>query len=41
MSIDMFEPVSGRDAVHIIVTAGIAVALIRFGMLERRALKDG
>jgi hypothetical protein len=36
----MFEPVSGRDAVHVIVTAAIAAALVRFGMLERRALKD-
>jgi hypothetical protein len=38
--INMFEPVSGRDAVHVIVTAAIAAALVRFGMLERRALKD-
>lgn len=35
--VDMFEPVSGRDAVHIIVTAAIAVAFITFGRLERRA----
>lgn len=39
--VDMFEPVSGRDAVHIIVTAAIATALLNFGMLERRALRDG
>ena len=37
----MFEPVSGRDAVHIIVTAAVAAALLNFGMLERRALRDG
>lgn len=30
-----------RDAVHIVMTVGIAVALIRWGMLERRAHKDG
>jgi hypothetical protein len=37
----MFEPVSGRDAVHIIVTIAVATALLNFGMLERRALRDG
>ena len=37
----MFEPVTGREAVHIILTAAVAGALIRFGTLERRALKDG
>lgn len=39
--LNMFEPVSGRDAVHVVVTVGIASALVRFGMLERRALRDG
>ena len=39
--INMVEPVSGREAVHVTVSAAIGVALIRFGMLERRALKDG
>ena len=39
--VNMFEPVSGRDAVHIIVTAAVATALLNFGMLERRALRDG
>lgn len=29
-----------RDAVHIIVSAGLAVALIRFGWLEHRANAD-
>ena len=38
--VNLFEPVSGRDAVHLIVTAGIATALLNFGMLERRALRD-
>lgn len=37
---DLFEPLSGRDAVHFILTIGIFAALIRFAMLERRALKD-
>ena len=34
--LDMVEPMSGRVAIHLIVTMGIAAALIRFGMLERR-----
>jgi len=37
----MFEPVTGREAVHVILTAAVAGALIRFGTLERRALRDG
>jgi hypothetical protein len=32
--------VTARDAVHIVMTAGIAMALIRWGILERRALRD-
>jgi len=38
--VNMFEPVSGRDAVHIIVTIAVATALLNFGMLERRALRN-
>src|SRR5262249_44862519 len=37
----MFEPVNGRDAVHIIMSDGLGAALIRWGWLERRAHKDG
>ena len=37
--INIFELISGRDAIHVILSA-IAVALIRCGRLERRALKD-
>ena len=37
---NMFEPVSGRDAIHLILTALVGAAMIRFGTLERRALKD-
>jgi hypothetical protein len=39
--VTMFEPVSGRDAIHLILTALVGAALIRFGALERRALRDG
>lgn len=38
--LNMFEPVTGRDAVHVIVSIAVAAALIRFGILERHALKD-
>jgi hypothetical protein len=39
--LDQFDPLSGRDAIHMLMTIGIATALIAFGALERRALKDG
>ena len=38
--LSMIEPMGAREAVHIIVSLGIAAALVRFGMLERRALRD-
>lgn len=37
----MFEPVGGREAIHLLMTIGIAAALLRFGYLERRAHRDG
>jgi uncharacterized membrane protein len=36
----MFEPVTAREAVHIMMSAGIATALIQWGFLERRAYQD-
>ena len=36
-----FTPMTAREAVHIILTLGLGAALIRFGTLERRALRDG
>jgi hypothetical protein len=38
--VSLFEPVSGREAIHILMTLGIAAALLRFGLLERRALRE-
>ena len=38
--VDMAEPVGTRVAIHVIVTLGIASALLRFGLLERRAHRD-
>jgi hypothetical protein len=37
----MAEPLGAREAIHIIVTSGMLTALLRFGYLERRALRDG
>jgi predicted permease len=36
-AVDLFEPISGRDTVHIILTVAIAAAMLTFGRLERRA----
>src|SRR3954447_3543687 len=33
----MFDTVTGREATHIIMSFGIAAAILRWGMLERRA----
>ena len=37
----MFTRVDTREAIHIILTIGLSAALISFGVLERRALRDG
>ncbi|MEO8177080.1 MAG: hypothetical protein ABI626_10540 [Sphingomicrobium sp.] len=39
--VDQFEPIATRETIHIILSVGLAAALIRFGMLERRAHSDG
>ena len=39
--LDQLDPMSGRDAIHMLMSIGIATALVAFGALERRALKDG
>jgi hypothetical protein len=36
----MVELVTGREAIHIVMSFGIAAALLRWGMLERRAHRD-
>jgi len=38
--VSFYEPLTGRDTLHLIMTLGIAAALLRFGFLERRALRD-
>ena len=39
--VNSVSPMSSRETIHLIVSLGIVAALIRFGFLERRALKDG
>jgi hypothetical protein len=39
--ITMFQPVNGRDAVHIVMSDGLGAALLRWGWLERVAHRDG
>jgi len=39
--IGMFDPLAEREVLHLVVTAGMTTALLRFGFLERRALRDG
>jgi len=39
-AITMFEPVNGRDAVHVILSDGLGAALIRWGWLERVAHRN-
>ena len=36
----LFEPLGGRDVIHVVMSCGIGAALVRFGMLERRAYRD-
>ena len=36
----MFDTVAGREAVHIVMSFGIAAALLRWGILEKRAHRD-
>jgi hypothetical protein len=39
--ISLVESITGREAAHIVLTFGIAPALLHLGLLERRALRDG
>jgi len=39
--VGMFEPVSGREAIHIILSSGIGAALLTFALLERRTAGGG
>lgn len=37
----LFQPISGIEAIHLMLTVGIAAALLSFASQERRALRDG
>jgi NADH:ubiquinone oxidoreductase subunit K len=37
--VSLFETVSGRDAIRLMLSAAVATSVLRFGMLERRSLK--
>lgn len=39
--VTFFEPVNAREAIHVVMTVGLAAALLRFGAAERRAHRDG
>ena len=39
--LSFYEPISVREGVRLIITFSIALALLRFGTLEKKALKDG
>ncbi len=39
--INQLDPLRGDEVAHLVVTIGIVIAMIRFGMLERRAHKHG
>jgi ABC-type Fe3+ transport system permease subunit len=38
--IDQWWPMTAREAIHIILSLGLGAALMRFGILERRAHRD-
>src|SRR4051812_6309468 len=40
-AINLFMPVSTRVVIHAVLSAGVSVSLLRFGMLERRAQSYG
>lgn len=35
-----YQPITAREAVHIILTIGLGAAILRFGILERRGHRD-
>jgi len=39
--LSMVEPMHVREALHVVVSVGIAAAMLRFGFLERRAHRVG
>jgi cation transport ATPase len=40
-AISFYEPVSGREAIRLLLSAAVGTSIIRFGILERRSLGNG
>jgi protein-S-isoprenylcysteine O-methyltransferase Ste14 len=40
-ALTFYEPVTAREGVRLVITFTVALALLRFGTLERRALRGG
>jgi hypothetical protein len=40
-AISFYEPVSGREAIRLLLSAAVGASIIRFGILEQRSLKNG
>jgi protein-S-isoprenylcysteine O-methyltransferase Ste14 len=40
-AISLFEVISGREAIRLLLSAAVGASIIRFGILERRSLKHG
>ena len=40
-AISLYEAVSGREAIRLLLSAGVGMSVIRFGILELRSLKNG
>lgn len=39
--LSLFEPLPAGQALHYVLTLGVGIALMTFGVLERRAQRDG
>ena len=39
--LSIFDNIQGRESLHLVMTFSVAAALITFGTLEKRALRDG
>lgn len=39
--VTLFQPIGGREAIHLVMTVGIVATLLWFGFLERRAHRNG
>lgn len=40
-AITLYEPISGREVIRLLLSAAVGASIIRFGILEQRSLKNG